>query len=159
MIAIVSVSPEQGMSSTSRFRIWRSETWRSCCPVPTFTIILISPSHNNLFRHVDLSFTLYWFIFMYFYICEFCQNLNVHPATHAGRPATLTISLSLSLFCFFFVFPFHPNQLRQMTTLWRLVLPQVSSYRGVFPGRCHTILALEGSVGFLLIVLSASRHL
>lgn len=74
-------------------------------------------------------------------------------STHSGLSATLTTSLSPSLFLFiFWYFLFHPHQSRQLSTPWRPALPQVSSYRG------RAMLALEGSLGFLLIVLSASRH-
>lgn len=72
-----------------------------------------------------------------------------------------SFSLFFSIFFsfFFLVFPFSPQPVKADETPWRPAVPRASSYRGVFAGCCRVTLALEGSVGFLLIVLRALRRL
>lgn len=88
----------------------------------------INTNNDSLFPlQPTLPLRLYSSVYLYFYL-----------------------SLSLSSF---FEFPFHPDWSKQMAAFqtWEGGgLLEVASHRGVFPGRCRFMLALEGSVGFLV---------
>lgn len=83
-------------------------------------------------------------------------HLLLHLCFLSELECLLCSSLYLCLWLLFLYLPFHPNQSRQMTSLWRSALPMVSSYRGDFPG---PVTCLEGSVSFYQIELNALRSL
>lgn len=96
---------------------------------------------------------------------SYCIELFAFPFVSFSRTGTSTLQLTLAslqpplcLILSIFSFSFSPQAVQADEALWRAALPQVSSSRGGFPRRCGTMLALEGAVGFLPIVSSASRR-